>query len=84
MLVLRLLALRLEHAQQDGRIRAELMELLRLMHAESNQSIKTCENGDNQLVWIAGCHFSGRLPLDDQLPKLTKKALAALADQVIE
>lgn len=52
------------------------MELLRVVQGKSEQFLKTCGNGDNQLVWIARCDFSCSLSLDDQLPKLTEKALA--------
>ena len=56
------------------------MELLGVMQAESDQSLKTCGNGEHQLIWIAGCDFPGRLALDDQLPKLSQKVLAAPAN----
>src|SRR6266496_1533533 len=75
------LALRLEHAQEDARIWAEPMELLGVVQAKSDQSLKACDNGDHQFVWIARCYFACRLCLDDELPKLNKKALAAPADQ---
>ena len=67
-LVLWILVLGLEHTQQDARIRAKPLELLGVVQAESGQSLKSCGNSDNELIWIARGDFSTRLSLDDEVP----------------
>jgi hypothetical protein len=58
------------------------VKLFRVVQPESGQPLKRRSDGHHQLIRLACRHFSARLTLDNQLPKLAEKSRSLLTDQL--